>query len=74
MQYLWGGLLIAVGAFLFVSAITESDFIVYRILAARSRVLWGEKVHVFYLVAGVLVVIFGALVAAGAIGSFGTGK
>ena len=68
MQYLWGGLLIAVGIFFFVSALRKSEFIVYRILTARSRVLWGEKVHGFYTVVGVLVVVFGVLVAVGVVG------
>jgi len=67
MNILWGGLITAVGIFMLVSGITKSHFIVYRLMVARSRVLWGEKVHVFYQIAGILIIIFGALFAFGRI-------
>jgi len=67
MNILWGCLIAAVGLFLFVSGTTKSDFIVYRLLVARSKILWGERVHGFYQVAGLLVVAFGVLFAAGVI-------
>jgi hypothetical protein len=41
----------------------RSDFVVYRLLAARSRVLWGDRVHGFYQVVGVVLVVVGLLVA-----------
>ena len=68
MHILWGCLIAAVGLFLFVSGITKSEFIGYRLLVARSKILWGERVHGFYQVAGLLVVIFGVLVATGVVG------
>ena len=68
MNFVWGGLLVAVGIFLFVSALRKSDFIVYRLLTYRSRILWKENVHRFYQVAGVLVVIFGVIVMTGVVG------
>jgi len=67
MHILWGCLIAAVGLFLFVSGTTKSEFIVYRLLVARSKILWGERVHGFYQVAGLLVVAFGVLFAAGVI-------
>ena len=67
MNILWGCLIAAVGFFLFVSGTTKSEFIVYRLLVARSKILWGERVHGFYQVAGLLVVAFGVLFAAGVI-------
>ena len=67
MSIVWGCLIAAVGLFLFVSGTTKSEFIVYRLLVARSKILWGERVHGFYQVAGVLVVAFGVLFAAGVI-------
>ena len=68
MHILWGCLIAAVGLLLFVSGITKSEFIVYRLLVARSKILWRERVHGFYQVAGLLVVAFGVLLAIGAIG------
>ena len=38
-------------------------FLVYRLLAARSRLLWGDRVHGFYQVAGGLMIIAGVLIA-----------
>ena len=67
MNILWGCLLAAVGLFLFVSGRTKSQFVVYRLLVARSKGLWGERVHSFYQVAGILVTGFGVLFAAGVI-------
>ena len=43
----------------------KSEFIIYRLLAARSRILWGENVHFFYQVAGAAVIVVGILVALG---------
>ena len=65
MQILWGILLIIVGAFLLISASMKSEFIIYRLLVNRSKILWGDKVHRFHQVAGVLVIVFGVIVAAG---------
>lgn len=38
---------------------------VYRLLAARSQLIWKKNVHKFYQVAGALLTIFGILLAAG---------
>jgi hypothetical protein len=65
MHILWGILLIIVGAFLLISASMKSEFIIYRLLVYRSKILWGDKVHRFHQVAGVLVIVFGVIVAAG---------
>jgi len=43
----------------------QSDFIVYRLLVARSKMLCGKNVHKFYQVAGVMVTVFGILLALG---------
>ena len=67
MNILWGCLIAAVGLFLFVSGTTKSEFVVYRLLVARSKGLWGERVLSFYQVAGILVTGFGVLFAAGVI-------
>ena len=67
MNILWGCLIAAVGLFLFVSGTMRSEFIVYRLLVARSKILWGGRVDGFHQVAGILVVVFGVLFAVGAI-------
>ncbi len=65
MNMLWGCLIATPGCFMLICGITKSEFIVYRLMVARSRLLWGKKVHVFYQVVGAIVVVFGALVALG---------
>ena len=45
----------------------ESEFPPYRLLVARSRVLWGEAVHRFYVVVGLVLGLLGLLWAAGVI-------
>ncbi len=65
MNILWGCLIATAGFFMLICGITKSEFIVYRLMVARSRLLWGKKVHVFYQVVGAIVVVFGALVALG---------
>ena len=67
MEILWGILMALVGVFLLVSATLRSDFVVYRLLAARSRLLWGERVHRFYQVVGAILVVLGLLWASGII-------
>ena len=45
MNIIWG-LIIAMGGALFITwGRTRSDFGLYRLLVARSRVLWGDRVH-----------------------------
>ena len=63
MGILWGLIIAAVGALFIVWGRTRSEFVVYRLLVARSRVLWGDRVHSFYQVAGTLMIIAGAAVA-----------
>jgi uncharacterized membrane protein HdeD (DUF308 family) len=62
---IWGIIMSLIGLYLLISGITKSNFIVYRLFVARSKVLWKseEKVHRFYQVVGVLIIIFGILVA-----------
>jgi len=61
---LWGLLMVVVGALMFLGARTQSNFIAYRLIAARARILWGNRVHDFLQVSGALVVVAGVLVVA----------
>lgn len=67
MHILWGCLTAAIGVALFVGGYLKSEFVLYRLLVARSKLLWGEKVHKFHQVAGLMVVVFGVLLALGII-------
>ena len=62
MHLLWGGLLIVAGLFMLINSLLKSDFVVYRLLVYRAKMLWGKHVHLFFNVVGVIVIIFGILV------------
>jgi len=59
--------MIAIGLFMFVSSILKSDFVIYRFMVARSRLLWGNNVHKFYQFVGAIIIVFGFLVTIGII-------
>ena len=63
MGIVWGLIIAAIGALFVTWGRTRSEFVVYRVLAARSRILWGERVHGFYQVAGALMIVAGILIA-----------
>ena len=65
MEQIWGILITAVGLFMLVSGLTKSNFIVYRLMIARSKMLWGENVHRFYQAVGVVLIVLGVLAALG---------
>ena len=67
MQNPWGMVVAAIGLLMFIGGFTKSKFILYRVLAARSRGFWGDHVHSFYVVVGLLMMLFGVLVALGII-------
>ena len=69
MHVLWGTLMAAAGLFMLVGGTAKSDFVVYRLLVARSRILWGEAVHRFFQVSGAVVMVLGILWAMGVIWS-----
>ena len=67
MNVLWGIVMMAIGVLFVYWGSTESGFSGDRLLAARSRILWGERVHRFYQVVGAVLVILGLLWAVGVI-------
>jgi len=67
MHVLWGSLIMVAGLFMLVCASLKSEFVIYRLLVYRSKILWGEKVHRFHQITGAVVIVFGALVALGCI-------
>jgi len=67
MNVLYGIVMLIVGALFVLWGTTRSEFVVYRLLSARSRSLWGENVHRFYVVSGGVLAVLGLLWALGAI-------
>ena len=65
MGIVWGLVVAAVGALFVAWGRARSDFVVYRLLVARSRILWGEgdRVHTFYVVVGAVMIGVGVVVA-----------
>ena len=65
MHVLWGILIVVAGLFLLVCGSLKSEFIIYRFIVGRSKILWGENTHRFHQIAGVIVIVVGVLVALG---------
>ena len=63
MHILWGFLIVLAGLFMLICGTLKSEFIIYRLLVARSKIMWGENVHRFHQISGILVIVFGVLVA-----------
>jgi len=55
MNILWGSLMLLIGLILFGSSIRKSEFIIYKLLVARSKILWGENVHTFFIVVSIVI-------------------
>lgn len=69
MNILWGSLTATIGLLMLVAGTAKSEFILCRLMVARSRLLWGEgdAVHRFYQVSGLIVLSLGVLWATGLI-------
>ena len=61
MNNVYGFIMVSIGIFFTVSAFMETEFIIYKILTARSKLLWKGKVHHFYKVVGIILVVLGFL-------------
>jgi hypothetical protein len=53
------------GLFLLICGRLKSDFLIYRLMVARSRILWGDNTHRFHQIVGAIVIVVGVLVAIG---------
>ncbi|TWT56930.1 hypothetical protein KOR42_02860 [Thalassoglobus neptunius] len=62
---MWGLVMVVIGLFFVVSAWLKSDFFIYRMFVARSKILWRDKVHTFLLLSGVVIILVGVLMASG---------
>lgn len=61
MNFLWGTLMLLIGLFIFISSLSKSNFIIYKLLVAKSKILWGENVHTFLLIIGIIIMILSSL-------------
>lgn len=71
MHVVWGLSMVLIGLFMFICGTLKTNFIIYRMLVLRSRLLWGEgnTVHRFYQVTGLVISVLGMLWATGIIWS-----
>ena len=61
---LYSGILMSiVGLLMLVAGTVKTEFVVYRLMVARSRLMWGkgDSVHRFYQGCGLIIVILGLL-------------
>lgn len=61
MNFVLGSIMALIGFLMFLGALTKSNFIVYRLLVARSKILWGDNVHTFLGVSGVVIMALSSL-------------
>jgi hypothetical protein len=61
MYMFWRLLMASTGLFILVCGSVKCEFIIYRLMVARSRILWGDTVHRFHQVSGVIVMALGVL-------------
>ncbi len=52
---------------LFADRTSKNQFVVCKLLVARSKILWDKRLHRFHQVTGILIVAFGILFAIGVI-------
>lgn len=62
---IWGIVTAAIGVLLLIWGTTKSEFVIYRLLVARSKLLWGDNVHRFHQFSGLAAITFGILLACG---------
>jgi len=65
MHLLWGILIVAVGLFLLICGRLKSELFIYRLIVARSKILWGENTYRFHQISGAIIIVVGILVALG---------
>lgn len=61
MNILWGILMLIIGGFFFFGAYKKTDFLLYRIFYERSRILWKEHTHYFYMIVGLILMMLSLL-------------
>jgi hypothetical protein len=54
-------ILLVVGALQVVGGLTDSKFLLFRLIRNRVRLLWGHYANPFLVVTGILIMIMGSL-------------
>ena len=65
MSVLWGWLMVFIGLFILICSILKSDFIIYKLLVSRSKMLWGTRVDRFHQISSVVIIGFGLAIILG---------
>lgn len=63
MGTIWGLVIAAIGLRYVIWGRQRSESGAYGLLVARARMLWGERVHGFFQVAGAMMIVVGAVLA-----------
>jgi len=61
MNILYGILTIMFATLFLYGAVFNNDFPMYKIFVARSKLLWKDKVHGFYVFVSIVLYILGVL-------------
>ena len=61
MDILFGSLMILIGMFMLICATRKSETFIYRMLVARSKMIWGNRVHRFHQISGILIIVWALL-------------
>jgi predicted DNA-binding transcriptional regulator len=61
----YGILMILIGLFMTISGLRKSEFMIYKLLVKKSEKLWGENVHRFYQITGMIIIVIGIIVVIG---------
>ena len=61
MDILYGSLMIVIGMFMLICATRKSETFIYRMLIARSKMMWGNHVRRFYQISGILIIVWAIL-------------
>ena len=61
MDILYGSLMILIGLFMLICATRKSETFIYRMLVARSKMIWGNRVHRFHQISGILIIVWALL-------------
>ena len=61
MDIIFGSLMILIGMFMLICATCKSETFIYRMLVARSKMIWGNRVHRFHQISGILIIVWAIL-------------
>lgn len=64
-KFFFGIIMVLIGLYMLISGTKKSEFVVYKILVAKTEKLWGKNVHKFYQIVGLIIIIFGILMTTG---------